>query len=189
MPFNDHSSLRGLHAFLSPSNYHWLNYDRQKMKARLSAHQAAARGTRIHAWAHEAIRLGMRQKRNGSHIDRYINDGIGHRMETDFMIFYSEDAFGEADTLCYREEKGKPTLRIHDLKTGLVKAGITQLEVYAAFFCLEYHLKPEEITIYLYIYQNDQVIGGKADPAKIRQIMERTIEATKWVQEDRKELS
>lgn len=192
MGFNDHSNRRGLHAFLSPSNYHWLNYDRQKMKARLTSHQAAARGTRIHAWAHEAINLGMRQKRNGNHIERYINDGIGYRMFTEFIIEYSPEAYGEADTLCYRREKydGKLrwVLRVHDLKTGLMQASVTQLEVYAALFCLEYGLKPEEIVIILQIYQNDKIIGGLADPVVIRQRMTRIVEADLWVQEDRKEL-
>jgi hypothetical protein len=188
MDFNDHSNLRGLHAFLSPSNYHWLNYDRQKMKARLSSHQAAARGTRIHSWANEAIRLGMRQRPRGNHIERYINDGIGFRMMTDFVIFYSPDAFGEADCLSFREEKGKLTLRVHDLKTGLVKAGMTQLKVYAAYFCLEYDEKPEDIVVITQIYQNDKVISETVDPAEIRKIMERTKEADRWVQEDRKEL-
>lgn len=192
MLFNDHSTLRGSHALLSPSNYHWLNYDRQKMRARLTAHQASARGTRIHAWANEGIRLGMRQKRNGNHIERYINDGIGYRMMTDFMVYVSENAYGEADCLSFREErvgvKKKLVLRVHDLKTGLIKASITQLEVYAAYFCIEYGIKPEDIIIILQIYQNDKTIGGQADPAKIRIIMEATKERDLWVDEDRKEL-
>lgn len=193
MDFNDHSMLRGSHALLSPSNYHWLNYDRQKMKARLTAHQASARGTRIHAWAHEAINLKMRQKLDGNHIDRYINDGIGHQMMTDFMVYYSRNAYGEADTLSYRMEKvGRKkmwVLRINDLKTGLNMAGITQLEVYATYFCLEYGLNPEDIHIILTIYQNDQLIGGEADPVRIREHMNRTIERDQWIQEDREEFS
>lgn len=188
MDFNDHSNLRGTHALLSPSNYHWLNYDDQKLRARLTAAQAAMRGTRLHNWAHEGIRLGMRQKENGATVNTYINDGIRHRMETDVMLFYSMDAYGEADTLSFRIIKGRPTLRIHDLKTGLVKAGITQLEIYAALFYLEYGEKPEECDTLLFIYQNDQIIGGKADPARIRQLMQRTIEQNRKLNEFRKEM-
>jgi hypothetical protein len=187
--FNDHSNLRGLHAFLSPSNYHWLNYDDQKLRARFTSVQAAAIGTRKHNWAHEAIRLGMRQSKSSkSSIYKYINDGIGFKMMTDFMLFYSENAFGEADTLSFRREKGVPTLRIHDLKTGLVTASITQLEVYAALFCLEYSYEPEEITIILRIYQNDKIIGGPADPARIRHIMKAIREKDRLVTKFRKEV-
>lgn len=186
MDYNDHSRLRGLHAFLSPSSYHWLHYDKQKLRARFTSHKAAQRGSDIHAWAHEGIRLGMRQKENGATVNKYINDGIRYRMKTDFMVFYSENAFGEADCLSYSEKE--KTLRINDLKTGLTKAGITQLELYAAYFCLEYGLDPEDLIIILQIYQNDTIIGGLANPAKIRMIMDRTIEADLEIKALRKEI-
>ena len=31
MIFNEHSRLKGQHAFLSASNYHWRNYDVDKL--------------------------------------------------------------------------------------------------------------------------------------------------------------
>ena len=31
MNFNKHSNLEGQHAFLGASNYHWLNYDEDKL--------------------------------------------------------------------------------------------------------------------------------------------------------------
>ena len=47
-------------------------------------------------------------------------------------------------------------LRIHDLKTG--KSGhMEQLYVYAALFCLEYDVKPGDITIECRLYIEDTV--------------------------------
>ena len=41
MQFKKHPDLIGKHAFLSPSNYSWLNYNEQKLTARFYASQAA----------------------------------------------------------------------------------------------------------------------------------------------------
>lgn len=60
MNFNEHSDLTGKHAFLSPSNYHWINYSDVKLEARYIASMAAQRGTELHSFAHEAIRLGIK---------------------------------------------------------------------------------------------------------------------------------
>lgn len=183
MRLNNHSNLRGFHADLSPSSYHWLNYDEQKMKARFLSKQAANRGTRLHAWAHEAINLGQRMKENSTTMNKYINDGIRYRMMTDFIIFVTEDAFGEADCLSF---DGK-ILRIHDLKTGITRANIKQLEVYAAYFCLEYDIDPSEIQILLFLYQSDQIIGGQAETETIRSHMDQTKRALAWLDKFRKE--
>jgi hypothetical protein len=32
--FRKHSHLEGQHAFLSPSTYHWINYDEEKLEFR-----------------------------------------------------------------------------------------------------------------------------------------------------------
>lgn len=32
MNFKKHSELEGKHAFLSPSGYHWINYDDEKLE-------------------------------------------------------------------------------------------------------------------------------------------------------------
>lgn len=58
MKFNEHSDLLGKHAFLSPSNYHWVNYTEEKLHERYTASRAAQRGTELHALAHSAIELG-----------------------------------------------------------------------------------------------------------------------------------
>jgi len=90
-------------------------------------------------------------------------------MSTEVILFYSENAFGTADTICFRQNK----LRIHDLKTGLYPSSIHQLEVYAALFCLEYMFKPYDIEIELRIYQNNEVQIFDADPDVITHIMDK----------------
>jgi hypothetical protein len=169
MLFNKHSELAGLHAFLSASKYHWINYDEEKLDRVFTAQKAAQRGTDLHAFAHEAIRLGVKLPRSRHHLNSYVNDAIGYRMSTEVILFYSENAFGTADTICFRQNK----LRIHDLKTGLYPSSIHQLEVYAALFCLEYMFKPYDIEIELRIYQNNEVQIFDADPDVITHIMDK----------------
>jgi hypothetical protein len=57
-----------------------------------------------------------------------------------------------------------------------------QLEIYAAYFCLEYKIDPEEIDIELRIYQLDEVIIHKPAPEDIRRIMIKTVEFDKIIQ-------
>lgn len=153
MIFNQHSDLHGKHAFLSPSNYHWLNYTDQKLEARYAAFRSARRGTDLHALAHEAIRLGVKLSRANQALSTYVNDAIGYKMSCEQMLFYSANCFGTADTISFRRNK----LRIHDLKTGIVATSIHQLEVYAAIFCLEYGIDPFSIDIELRIYQREEI--------------------------------
>lgn len=153
MIFNRHSELHGKHAFLSPSKYHWINYTDDKFDDTYRTQLAAARGTRLHALAMEAILLGVKLPRTSSTLDSYVNDAIGYRMTPEQTLFFSPNCFGSVDAICFR----KNVLRIHDLKTGVTKASFKQLMVYAALFCLEYDVKPGEIRIELRIYQNDEV--------------------------------
>lgn len=153
MLFNRHSDLQGKHAFLSPSNYHWLNYTDQKLEARYASYQSARRGTDLHSLAHEAIRLGVKLSRANKALSTYVNDAIGYKMVCEQPLFYSDNCFGTADTIAFRRTK----LRIHDLKTGIIATSFHQLEVYAAIFCLEYAIDPFQIDIELRIYQRDEV--------------------------------
>ena len=68
------------HALLSASKYHWLNYDDRAMVEAFRRVEAAARGTRLHVFAVQAIRLGIRLPKNGQTLNRYVNDAIGFRM-------------------------------------------------------------------------------------------------------------
>lgn len=153
MLFNQHSGLTGKHAFLSPSNYHWLNYDEHKLEARFHTVMAARRGTDLHDLAHEAIRLGVKLAKSNQALSTYVNDAIGYKMACEQPLYYSDNCFGTADTMSFRRNK----LRIHDLKTGVSATSMKQLEVYTALFCLEYGVDPFEIDIELRIYQRDEI--------------------------------
>ncbi len=178
MIFNQHSDLTGKHAFLSPSNYSWLNYDDQKLEARFYTVMAARRGTDIHALAHEAIRLGVKLSRSNQALSTYVNDALGYKMNCEQTLYYSENCFGTADTLCFRRNK----LRIHDLKTGITATSEKQLEVYAALFCLEYGFNPAEIEIELRIYQRDEIRVFEPLPEAILYIMDKIVEFDQQIQ-------
>ena len=167
MIFNQHPKLEGLHAPFSPSQSHWLRYSEEKAITYLRNKQAAEMGTRLHAFAKESIDLGLRQPRSKKTICTYINDAIGYRMSTEVVLYYSDRFFGTADAISFKNN----FLRIHDLKTGVTKVDMEQLEVYAAIFCLEYKIKPEDIDIELRIYQNDEVLYHNPLPENIRSIM------------------
>jgi Protein of unknown function (DUF2800) len=178
MNFNTHSELSGKHAFLSPSNYHWINYNEQKLTARWYAASAAAHGTALHEYAHQAIRLRIKQPRSTKTIYAYINDAIGYKMTPEQPLYYSEHCFGTADAISFYKNK----LRIHDLKTGMTKTSEHQLEVYAALFCLEYGISPFTIDIELRIYQNDDVYIFVPEPDIILNIMDTIIEFDRHIE-------
>lgn len=166
MRFNRHLSLQGDHAFLSPSNYHWINYTPDRLIQRWTTAQAAAYGTLQHAYAQEQIAQGKLSDHIGT-VGMYINDAIRHRMTPEQILYYSENCFGTADAISFRYKK----LRIFDLKTGVIKGSVHQLEVYAALFCLEYGFDPYDIKMELRIYQSEEVVVYDADPEDIVFIM------------------
>ncbi len=172
MFFNQHPQLVGKHAFLSPSNYHWLGYDDHKLEARFHAAMASRRGTDIHALAHESIRLCIKLSRSNQALSTYVNDAIGYKMVCEQTLYYSENCFGTADTISFRRNK----LRIHDLKTGITATSERQLEVYAALFCLEYSVSPFDIEIELRIYQRDEIRVFESIPEGILEIMDKIVE-------------
>ena len=169
MKFNAHSNLFGEHAFLSASNYHWLNYDLDKLTERYLNHMAVQRGTDLHDYAARAIKLGVKQAKSKQTICMYINDAIGYRMTPEQPLYYSPNCFGTADAISFQ----KNFLRIHDLKTGERDTSFNQLKVYAALFCLEYRYKPEELDgIELRIYQSNDVRVLNPQPDEIQRIMD-----------------
>ena len=168
MIFNDHSKLEGQHAFLGASKYHWINYDENKVADAYSKFLATQRGTILHDFACQCIRLGQKLPKSQKTLNMYVNDAISYRMIPEQILYFSENCFGTADTIMYRNGM----LRIHDLKTGLIPAHMEQLEIYAALFCLEYKVKPHDIEMELRIYQNDEVLYHNPDPDDIKAIME-----------------
>lgn len=61
MNFEEFSYLGGQHAIFSPSNYHWLNYDFDKIEESIHARNRKQLGTEIHATAASEITLRHRQ--------------------------------------------------------------------------------------------------------------------------------
>ena len=179
MDFNSHSDLEGKHAFLSPSNYHWINYSDVKLADRYVAARAAQKGVELHAFAHEAIRLRIKLPDDGTTLNTYVNDCIGYKMATEQPLYYSENCYGHADAICFFNMM----LRIHDLKTGTIEASEHQLEIYAALFCLEYVLTPFEIETELRIYQNDGVRVFKPYPETISMIMDKIVMFDQQIEE------
>ena len=185
MQFNNHKNLSGLHAPFSPSQSSWLRYDDDKALEVYQNKKAAEMGTRLHEWAKQTIDLGIKQPKSRKTIYAYVNDAIGFKMDTEVVLFYSERFFGTADAISFRNAM----LRIHDLKTGKTTVHMEQLMIYAALFCLEYKIKPEEIEMELRIYQNDQVIFHNPTPDEINIIIDQIIRLDKLLSEvDREEV-
>lgn len=178
MQWNDHSRYEGLHAILSASKSTWVRKSPEAFLESLKAHRAALEGTRKHAFAAECIRMG-RTITGRDTLATYIKDAIGFRMRPEQMLFVSPEAFGTADAISYNRR----TLRIHDLKTGTSPGDPTQLEVYAAFFCIEYEMNPKNINIVNRIYQCDEVAEFTPDAEKIEEIMAKTKEFVKLIRE------
>lgn len=177
MKFNNHFGLEGKHAYLGASKYHWINYDDDKLIETYSKHQATLKGTILHDFACQCIQLGQKLPKSQKTLNMYVNDAIGFRMKPEQILFYSENCFGTADAVSFRNN----LLRIHDLKTGTTKAHMEQLEIYAALFCLEYRKKPGDIDIELRIYQNDSIIIHHPTAEDILPIMDKIISFDKLI--------
>ena len=171
MTFNDHSNLKGQHAFLGASKYHWINYDKEKVADAYSSFLATQRGTVLHEFAYQCIQLGQKLPKSQKTLNMYVNDAISFQMTPEQVLYYSENCFGTVDAITFRDNK----LRIHDLKTGIVPAHMEQLEVYAALFCLEYKIKPADIETELRIYQSNEIFYYDPTENDILPIMEKII--------------
>lgn len=177
MNFLKHSNLEGQHAFLGASKYHWINYDENKVAESYSKFLATQRGTVLHDFAAQCIRLGQKLPKSRKTLNMYVNDAIGYKMTPEQILYYSDNCFGTADTICFRNN----LLRIHDLKTGVIPAHMEQLEIYAALFCLEYKIKPGDIDMELRIYQSDEILYHKPTVEDIAPIMDKIISFDKVI--------
>lgn len=167
MNFVKHSELDGQHAFLGASKYHWINYDEEKVAESYSKFLATQKGTVLHEFAAQCIQLGQKLPRSQKTLNMYVNDAIGYRMTPEQVLYYSDNCFGTADAISFKNN----FLRVHDLKTGVIPAHMEQLEIYAALFCLEYRVDPKKIDIELRIYQSDNIFTEAPDPNDILDIM------------------
>lgn len=177
MKFNQHSNLLGSHAFLSASNYHWINYDEEKLITSYKNFTASQRGTELHEFAATCIRLGQKLPRSNKTLNMYVNDAIGYKMTPEQVLYYSDTCYGTADAIVFRDDK----LRIHDLKTGSIPAHMEQLMVYTALFCLEYKMKPGLIDMELRIYQNDDITIYVPQADEILPIIDKIIKFDKLI--------
>lgn len=175
MTFNKHSELEGMHAFLSPSKYHWLGYDEEKLTNSYLNSLAVMRGTELHAFAEQCVRLGINLPDERKTLNMYVNDAIGFKMTPEQPLAYSANCFGTADAICFR----KNLLRIHDLKTGQTPADIRQLLIYNALWCLEYGKKPDKVKSVLRIYQNDEIFEYEPEKNEVQETMEKIVWANK----------
>ena len=107
----------------------------------------------------------------------YINDAIGYKMKAEVILYYSDNCYGTADTISFRNR----ILRIHDFKSGKHKADMEQLEMYTALFCLEYRMKigVDIDEVELRLYQNDEIITHNPTAEDIEDIMKMYIHVTK----------
>ena len=177
MNFKKHSSLEGKHAFLGASKYHWINYDDDKLIESYSKFQATLNGTILHDFACQCITLGQKLPKSQKTLNMYVNDAIGFKIKPEQVLYYSDNSFGTADAIVFRNN----LLRIHDLKTGVTRAHMEQLEIYAALFCLEYNKKPSDIDMELRIYQNNEILVHNPTVEDILPIMDKIITFDKLI--------
>lgn len=207
MNFNKHLELRGKHSMLSPSQPYWLNYDAVDLRRKFESDHAQTVGTLLHSLAETLITNNIKLKkvdknmilvhllgggvpRSAVDVDRlypnfmtYVNDAIGYKLTPEQILYYSNECFGTADAIAFRNN----FLRIHDYKSGVTPAKMEQLLIYAALFCLEYKIKPNEIETELRIYQNDHVLVHNATAEDIVPIMDIIQTSTKCIQQIRME--
>lgn len=184
MNFNKHSNLEGCHAFLGASKYHWINYSEEKLADSYNNYIATLRGTQLHEFAATCITLGQKLPRSSKTLNMYVNDAIGFKMIPEQILYYSDNCFGTADSIIFRDN----FLRIHDLKTGVTPTHMEQLEIYAALFCLEYDVKPADIGMELRIYQSDDIMIFNPTVEDIVPIMDKIIIFDKIITDINKEV-
>ena len=185
MNFNQHYNLIGKHAFLGASKYNWINDDEEKLISRYLSFLAVERGTELHEFACRAIELKVKLPRTNKTLNQYVNDAIGYQMTPEQPLYYSDNCFGTADAISFKNNM----LRIHDLKTGSTPAHMEQLMVYAALFCLEYNYEPKDIDIELRIYQSDEVNVKTPAPEEVKAIMDIIINADRVIDKLKQEES
>ena len=173
MKWHEHYQLQGKHAFLSPSKYSWINYDPEKLRTSYINHKKAQEGTALHAFASMAINSKIKLANHKKAINQFVNDAIGFDMESEMVLYYSDNCFGTADAIHYDELSS--VLRVHDLKTGVSPASFNQLLVYCALFCLEYDINPRALEFIARIYQFTGYEETLIDPIDVAELMEHII--------------
>ena len=201
MIWKDYSKLKGTHAFCGASKYTWRGWTIEKLIQAKENSYASQIGSKLHEYAadniQEKFKIVKGDKRsvfrylavenkfppNAIDIERlfpnlmnYVNDCIGFRMDPEIVLYYSPDFYGTADAISWSDD----ILRISDLKTGITPAHFEQLENYAAFFCLDYKIKPSQIKkMEFRIYQDNEVLYAEPNSSIIFPIIDQIIEFNK----------
>ena len=208
MNFNKHLELRGRHALLSPSQPYWLDYSEEQLQQRFKSSYAQDLGTSLHELAETLISERIRLKKTDITVPtvhlirsgipraafdmnylypnfmRYVNDAIGYRMIPEQILYFSDECFGTADTISFRDN----FLRIHDYKSGSTRAKMEQLVIYTALFCLEYNHKPGDLSgIELRLYQNEEVSCFEPSAEDIMPVINKIKSSSKITQKIRME--
>lgn len=179
MIWNQHNNLIGKHAFLSPSGYHWINYDISKLETTYRNKMRIEEGTELHAIASDLIKHGLKLAKYKKTLNMFVNDCIALNMNSEQILYYSNYCFGTADAISFNGRK----LKIFDLKTGTTKASFNQLDIYAALFCLEYTVSPNDIQIEERIYQNNTIEENQPSADDILYIMGKIVDFDQKLQE------
>ena len=207
MEWNDHSKLKGSHALLSASQYSWLRYSDEQLYERYVASYAQILGTCLHELACDLITEKIKLAKNDkhlilhhlakNHIPRnvfdmdfifpnlvsYVNDAIGYRMDAEKILYFSDNAYGTADAICFRNN----FLRVHDYKSGKGTVKMDQLYIYVALFCLEYNIKPGEIEIETRLYHANEILIDNPTAEDILPIMDLIVMNDKFLSKIRAE--
>lgn len=86
MNFNKHSALDGQHAFLGASKYHWINYDESKVAESYSKFLAVQKGTVLHEFAAQCIKLGQKLPKTKKTLNMYVNDAVGYIVDAIHVV-------------------------------------------------------------------------------------------------------
>ena len=113
----------------------------------------------------------------------YVNDAIGYRMDAEKILYFSENAYGTADAICFRNN----CLRVHDYKSGKGTVKMDQLYIYVALFCLEYNIKPGEIEIETRLYHANEILIDNPTAEDILPIMDLIVMNDKFLSKIRAE--
>ena len=104
----------------------------------------------------------------------FVNDCLGYHMQSEQRVEYSELFWGTSDAIKFENN----ILQVFDLKTGSKPAKETQLLVYAALYCLQEHMKPDQLDgIETRIYQNGEVFIGNPPSEIIYDVMHKIVHA------------
>lgn len=173
---NSRRFQKDVHAIFGASNYHWINYSDDKMIETFVNSQAKKKGTELHEIAAGLIKNKIKLPDIPTTLSMYVNDGILYNLKPEQQLYYSKWFYGTADTIGLENK----ILRVSDLKTGKTKPSLHQLDIYVAFWCLEYDIRPSDLDdIITTIYYDNATIVGHPGSEEIVPIMDKIVTVNK----------